>query len=163
MESSIFKFLIMVLFLAIMLQNYDHWGNVICTGKDSLIRDGHKSFPSGHTSCKILSFLHSQYSLSFLISSYWKFRMLCSVVCWSKFFGTVLSWKNQSVWSSGPCSKTVCHFPSTPYGVSCSCFSSRWLSAPLARCICWWSFRYVSIFIRSAQSFRLGGSFNPFT
>lgn len=62
MESSIFKFLIMVLFLAIMLQNYDHWGNVICTGKDSLIRDGHKSFPSGHTSCKILSFLHSQYS-----------------------------------------------------------------------------------------------------
>nr|GEY73247.1 hypothetical protein [Tanacetum cinerariifolium] len=30
--------------------NYDHWGNVICTGKDSLIRDGHKSFPSGHTS-----------------------------------------------------------------------------------------------------------------
>nr|GEY42840.1 putative lipid phosphate phosphatase 3, chloroplastic [Tanacetum cinerariifolium] len=31
-------------------KNYDHWGNVICTGKDSLIRDGHKSFPSGHTS-----------------------------------------------------------------------------------------------------------------
>ncbi|CBI26967.3 unnamed protein product, partial [Vitis vinifera] len=29
---------------------YDQWGDVICHGKDSIIREGHKSFPSGHTS-----------------------------------------------------------------------------------------------------------------
>ncbi|KAL2542539.1 putative lipid phosphate phosphatase 3 [Abeliophyllum distichum] len=29
---------------------YDNWGNVICHGKDSDIKEGHKSFPSGHTS-----------------------------------------------------------------------------------------------------------------
>ncbi|XP_022853080.1 lipid phosphate phosphatase 2-like [Olea europaea var. sylvestris] len=29
---------------------YDRWGNVICHGKDSDIKEGHKSFPSGHTS-----------------------------------------------------------------------------------------------------------------
>ncbi|KAJ7943096.1 lipid phosphate phosphatase 2-like [Quillaja saponaria] len=29
---------------------YDKLGNVICHGKDSDIREGHKSFPSGHTS-----------------------------------------------------------------------------------------------------------------
>ncbi|XP_042504116.1 lipid phosphate phosphatase 2-like isoform X2 [Macadamia integrifolia] len=30
--------------------SYDHLGNVICHGKASVIREGHKSFPSGHTS-----------------------------------------------------------------------------------------------------------------
>ncbi|XP_076913990.1 lipid phosphate phosphatase 2-like [Bidens hawaiensis] len=34
------------------IDNYDKWGNVICHGKDKDIREGHKSFPSGHTSCK---------------------------------------------------------------------------------------------------------------
>ncbi|GAB4840334.1 hypothetical protein Ancab_021101 [Ancistrocladus abbreviatus] len=29
---------------------YDNLGNVICHGEDSVIREGHKSFPSGHTS-----------------------------------------------------------------------------------------------------------------
>lgn len=29
---------------------YDRWGNVQCYGKDSDIKEGHKSFPSGHTS-----------------------------------------------------------------------------------------------------------------
>ncbi|PON34195.1 Lipid phosphate phosphatase [Parasponia andersonii] len=29
---------------------YDRWGDVICHGKASDIREGHKSFPSGHTS-----------------------------------------------------------------------------------------------------------------
>ncbi|KAG8366668.1 hypothetical protein BUALT_Bualt17G0103500 [Buddleja alternifolia] len=29
---------------------YDRWGNVVCHGKHSDIREGHKSFPSGHTS-----------------------------------------------------------------------------------------------------------------
>ncbi|XP_018719975.2 putative lipid phosphate phosphatase 3, chloroplastic [Eucalyptus grandis] len=29
---------------------YDQWGNVICHGKRNVIDDGHKSFPSGHTS-----------------------------------------------------------------------------------------------------------------
>ncbi|KAL1568385.1 putative lipid phosphate phosphatase 3, chloroplastic [Salvia divinorum] len=29
---------------------YDRWGNVVCHGKDSDIKEGHKSFPSGHTS-----------------------------------------------------------------------------------------------------------------
>ncbi|KAI8023112.1 hypothetical protein LOK49_LG03G00864 [Camellia lanceoleosa] len=32
------------------IDNYDQWGNVICHGIDSIIKDGHKSFPSGHTS-----------------------------------------------------------------------------------------------------------------
>lgn len=29
---------------------YDQWGDVICHGKDSVIKEGHKSFPSGHAS-----------------------------------------------------------------------------------------------------------------
>ncbi|XP_073301427.1 lipid phosphate phosphatase 2-like [Primulina huaijiensis] len=29
---------------------YDRWGDVVCHGKDSDIKEGHKSFPSGHTS-----------------------------------------------------------------------------------------------------------------
>ncbi|KAL3640420.1 putative lipid phosphate phosphatase 3, chloroplastic [Castilleja foliolosa] len=29
---------------------YDHWGNVICHGDPKVIREGYKSFPSGHTS-----------------------------------------------------------------------------------------------------------------
>ncbi|KAL9389565.1 hypothetical protein Peur_018170 [Populus x canadensis] len=29
---------------------YDRWGNVICHGKGSDVKEGHKSFPSGHTS-----------------------------------------------------------------------------------------------------------------
>lgn len=29
---------------------YDHLGNVICHGESSVIKEGHKSFPSGHTS-----------------------------------------------------------------------------------------------------------------
>ncbi|XP_023746271.1 putative lipid phosphate phosphatase 3, chloroplastic isoform X2 [Lactuca sativa] len=32
------------------VDNYDQWGNVVCHGKDSDIREGHKSFPSGHSS-----------------------------------------------------------------------------------------------------------------
>lgn len=30
--------------------SYDIWGNVVCHGEDSLIKEGHKSFPSGHAS-----------------------------------------------------------------------------------------------------------------
>ncbi|XP_068335729.1 lipid phosphate phosphatase 2-like isoform X2 [Pyrus communis] len=29
---------------------YDKWGNVVCNGVKSVIKEGHKSFPSGHTS-----------------------------------------------------------------------------------------------------------------
>ncbi|KAL7001091.1 putative lipid phosphate phosphatase 3, chloroplastic [Sarracenia purpurea var. burkii] len=32
------------------VDKYDRLGNVVCHGKDSVIREGHKSFPSGHTS-----------------------------------------------------------------------------------------------------------------
>ncbi|KAK3036704.1 hypothetical protein RJ639_030528 [Escallonia herrerae] len=32
------------------VDNYDRWGDVICHGKDSVIKEGHKSFPSGHAS-----------------------------------------------------------------------------------------------------------------
>ncbi|KAI4357739.1 hypothetical protein L6164_001670 [Bauhinia variegata] len=32
------------------VENYDKWGGVVCHGKDSDIKEGHKSFPSGHTS-----------------------------------------------------------------------------------------------------------------
>ncbi|GFS32796.1 lipid phosphate phosphatase 2 [Actinidia rufa] len=32
------------------IDNYDKWGNVVCHGEDSIIKEGHKSFPSGHTS-----------------------------------------------------------------------------------------------------------------
>lgn len=39
-------------------QLYDRFGGVICHGKDSDIREGHKSFPSGHTSCKQLFLLY---------------------------------------------------------------------------------------------------------
>lgn len=45
-------FLIQLGFLS--SQKYDQWGNVACHGNDSDIREGHKSFPSGHTSCKII-------------------------------------------------------------------------------------------------------------
>ncbi|KAG5532329.1 hypothetical protein RHGRI_026832 [Rhododendron griersonianum] len=31
------------------VDKYDQWGNVVCTGEDSVIKEGHKSFPSGHT------------------------------------------------------------------------------------------------------------------
>lgn len=34
------------------VQFYDHLGNVVCHGESSVIKEGHKSFPSGHTSCK---------------------------------------------------------------------------------------------------------------
>ncbi|XP_031107142.1 lipid phosphate phosphatase 2-like isoform X4 [Ipomoea triloba] len=35
---------------------YDKWGNVICSGAKNIIKEGHKSFPSGHTSCFAVSF-----------------------------------------------------------------------------------------------------------
>nr|KYP75125.1 Lipid phosphate phosphatase 1 [Cajanus cajan] len=32
------------------VEAYDKWGGVVCHGKESDIKEGHKSFPSGHTS-----------------------------------------------------------------------------------------------------------------
>ncbi|KAL2233390.1 lipid phosphate phosphatase 2 [Sesamum indicum] len=32
------------------IDKYDRWGDVVCHGKSSDIKEGHKSFPSGHTS-----------------------------------------------------------------------------------------------------------------
>lgn len=36
-----------------LVQLYNRWGNAVCHGRESDIREGHKSFPSGHTSCKL--------------------------------------------------------------------------------------------------------------
>ncbi|GAB4854389.1 hypothetical protein Ancab_022975 [Ancistrocladus abbreviatus] len=40
---------------AIVIRVYDNLGNVICHGKASVIREGHKSFPSGHSSSSIVT------------------------------------------------------------------------------------------------------------
>ncbi|KAL0430186.1 UNVERIFIED_CONTAM: Lipid phosphate phosphatase 1 [Sesamum radiatum] len=37
---------------------YDQWGNVVCHGKASDIKEGHKSFPSGHTSYGLMQIYH---------------------------------------------------------------------------------------------------------
>ncbi|XP_027073242.1 putative lipid phosphate phosphatase 3, chloroplastic isoform X5 [Coffea arabica] len=34
---------------------YDQWGNVECHGQKHILKDGRKSFPSGHTSCLIVA------------------------------------------------------------------------------------------------------------
>ncbi|XP_027161570.1 putative lipid phosphate phosphatase 3, chloroplastic isoform X2 [Coffea eugenioides] len=34
---------------------YDQWGNVECHGQKDILKDGRKSFPSGHTSCLIVA------------------------------------------------------------------------------------------------------------
>lgn len=36
-------------------QVYDKWGNVVCRGNKADIKEGHKSFPSGHASCEYFS------------------------------------------------------------------------------------------------------------
>jgi hypothetical protein len=46
------------IYLFCVVQLYDRWGNVICHGKGSDVKEGHKSFPSGHTSCKLQFHLH---------------------------------------------------------------------------------------------------------
>lgn len=62
----------MFLSLAVMLQKYDHWGNVVCHGSVSDIREGHKSFPSGHSSCKILSLFIN--NIVYTLKVYWKYK-----------------------------------------------------------------------------------------
>lgn len=44
------------LYIYIFFQSYDQWGNVICHGNKADIKEGHKSFPSGHSSCKHITF-----------------------------------------------------------------------------------------------------------
>nr|GEY20313.1 hypothetical protein [Tanacetum cinerariifolium] len=72
------------------VDNYDHWGNVICTGKDSLIRDGHKSFPSGHTSLSFagLIFWHCTWleNLKCLISGPCGKTVTVTTFCYLEFF-----------------------------------------------------------------------------
>lgn len=58
-----------------------------------MVKEGHKSFPSGHTSCKWLSlgFLRHERDPKKLVN------VTCRVVCWSRISSLVLIWENQSV------------------------------------------------------------------
>ena len=144
-------------------QAYDKWGNVICHGDKSVIKEGHKSFPSGHASCKFLLYwqlmfifcwddenfqivkiLFNSSSSHFHTVSFGGFLdSFFRVLCRDGFSFTVLVWKNQSIWSQRTCCKTMHCFSSSVGCITCGHFSSGWLLAPLAGCLCWRSPRLV--------------------
>jgi len=51
--------------------------------------------------------------------------------------------KNQSVWPQGPCCEALHCISSSTLCSACGYFTSGWLLASLARCICWRHFRFV--------------------
>ena len=68
----------------------------------------------------------------------------CRVLCRSWFSCIILVWKNTGIWSKGPCGKAMYYLPTATYCCFSGNFSSWWLSASLARCFRWGSFRFVS-------------------
>jgi len=53
-----------------LVQLYNRWGNAVCHGRESDIREGHKSFPSGHTSCKLRTVV-AIYILQIFLCLFW--------------------------------------------------------------------------------------------
>ena len=51
--------------------------------------------------------------------------------------------KNQSIWPKGPCCEALHCISSSTLCSACGYFTSGWLLASLARCICWRHFRFV--------------------
>jgi len=69
------------------------------------------------------------------------------VFCWPRLPCLVLSWENHGFWSQRTYCKAMHSVSASSYCCSCGCFSSRWLLASLARCICWRSYRSYSCFV----------------
>ena len=135
-------------------QVYDKLGNVICHGDADVIKEGHKSFPSGHTSCSYKKkFFRSWFNSSLIwISGYGILTFsisFCELLSWGRVFRwswlpvVVLIRKNKSFRSARSHCKTLHCFSSPAFCSSCRRFSSGWLLAPLAGCVRWRSDRYV--------------------
>ena len=65
------------------------------------------------------------------------------VLCRTRISFVVSCREDPSFWSKRPCRKTLHCVSSSTRGISCGDFSSGWLLASLARCLCWWYFRFV--------------------
>ena len=59
-------------------QVYDTLGNVVCHGDKIVIKEGHKSFPSGHTSCK----LYCAYMATFFFLGWIKVNLMENASTW---------------------------------------------------------------------------------
>lgn len=65
------------------------------------------------------------------------------VLCWPEFPISLPIWKNKSIWPQRPCCKAMHCLSATTSCLSCWHFSSGWLLASLAGCLCWRSIRFV--------------------